>query len=729
MTFVPSNEEMYFLVPRPEVDKTFGIFTPFRGFLDALDDKINHKETRTNHGAVMWRGYPVGLLIGFGLMPVLQRLAQKHEQSFITLADQSRLMAVADPLIQAGLVLRYNSMQEAAEDFVRRVIDSTDHFLSLGWRPGMTLSAAAFEEWEKTAIDQLARREIAKQRGQASGETFVAGIVWQRSVALFFRDLIVASQEKAKSWFLKIQELKTRVSPVRCGRTFLPLTVQSVQHLASKARRLEPDFSKLQVNVDLYNEMWWREFFSGTERILHHHDLWLQALEALPLRSCRIARSAVEEGEMGDSVRGPSSFVEAWFTTQALLALLGRPLSAVVSVRVYEYAQGLQILSRFERNEAVSRVMDRIALLAPGISETLKEVIRDHLYDLLKEMSQWDKRPTIDMQAKVFLDARYGEIIISPREALDYAIGNDVVLSMQIPRGTRNRAEMYKNIAEALPWEEVDAATMHAMIKEGAIPLVMIARGLARIPLERRGPCLDTFLSFIMVDKEILRTLIDDRTLTLTGNLVERFLDFLSANDLKNWIARLIPKNSKSLEDVRGQVHLVLKALMRLPLQDVHELLDNPRNRQWWAQEVFGELYDKQGFDHLDISLPVWRTFVLEVMGEDRWIRFMLTGTVLERETTTYVSLILKFADDYRAPWDRLHIPLMSELDWSFIFEKEGDDLAEIFRQYAEEDILAWAHADEPLEVFADRLRLFLDNRAGYYVRFGTTPPTPFDEE
>lgn len=728
MTFVPSNQETYSLIPRPTVEDAFGVSTPFRGFLDALYDQISHKEMRTNRGAVMWQGYPIGLLIGFGLMPVLQRLAQKHEQPFVTLADQSRTMAVADPLIQAGLVLRYVSMQEAAEDFVRRVIDSTDYFLSLGWRPGMTLSAAALEEWEKTGVDSLVRREIARQQGHlVLGETSVAGVVWQRPVARFFRDLIVDSQEKAKEWFLRIRELQTRATPVRCGKTFLPLTAQSAQYLALSARRLEPDFSKLQVPVELHSEIWWREFFSGTERTLHTHGLWLTVLDELPLRSCRIARSAVEEGEMGDSARGPSTFAEAWFTTQALLALLHRPLSAMVSVRVYEYVQGLQALSRLGK-KALSCVMDRLEHLAPEISDTSRQIIRNHVSNLLQEMLAWDKRPTVDMQAHVFLDARYGEIVISPRDALDYATGDDVVLSMQIPRGAKDRAEIYKNIAEALPWEEVNAVTMHAMIKEGAIPLVMIARGLARIPLERREPCLDIFLNAAVVDKDILRVLIDERVLTLSGYLVGRFFDLLSANDLKNWMLRLIPGNATSLEDVRGQVRLVLKALMRLPAQDVHELLDHPSNRRWWAQEVFGELYDKQGFDGLDIPLPAWRIFVSEMMGEDRWIRFMLTGSVLEREIL-YTSLTLKFADNYRAPWDRLHILSMSELDWSFIFAKEGDALAEIFRQYAEEDILAWAHADESLEVFADRLRAFLDNRAAFYARFGTTPPTPSNEE
>jgi len=574
----------------------------------------------------------------------------------------------------------------------------------------------------------LVRREIAKQRGQALGETSVAGVVWQRPVALFFRDLIVVAQEKARSWFLKIQELKTRVSPVRCGKTFLPLTARSVQYLASKARRLEPDFSKLQVSMDLHSEIWWREWVAKTEEDLLLHDLWLTALDELPLRSCRIARSAVEEGEIGDSARGPSYFAEAWFTTQALLALLDRPLSAIVSVRVYEYVQGLQTLSRLGVKRSVPRVMDRLEHLAPGISETSRQVIRNHVRGLLQEMLAWNKRPTVGMQANVFLDARYGEITINPREALDYATGEDIGLSMQIPRSAKDRAEMYKNIVEALPWEEVDVVTMHAMIKEGALPLAMIAHGLARIPTENREPCLDAVLNAPAMDQEVLRILLDERVLILDGDLVKRFFDVLSLDDLKNWIVRLISGNLLPLEKISNQIRLILKMFLRLSAQDVHELLDNPKNRQWWSDEVFGELYDKQCFNRADIPIPAWRTFVSEVMGEDRWIRFMLTGSVLEREKA-YVSLSLKFADEYRIPWNQLHIPSMSELDWPFIFAREGDALAEIFRQYAEEDILAWAYADEPLEVFADRLRSFLDNRVAYYVRFGTTPPTPSPEE
>jgi hypothetical protein len=65
----------------------------------------------------------------------------------------------------------------------------------------------------------------------------------------------------------------------------------------------------------------------------------------------------------------------------------------------------------------------------------------------------------------------------------------------------------------------------------------------------------------------------------------------------------------------------------------------------------------------------------------------------------------------------------LSEYDWAYIFRCKEEEVRALLVRYPEEDILAWVHADETVKAFAKRLERYQRHRAGYYTRFGTTPP------
>jgi len=725
MTHVPYNKETALIVFQGLAENVFGVQTPFRGFLDALYDIMVHPEAHTNRGAVIWQGYPMGMIVGYGLLPVLQKVAQKHGFPFSSVADQSQVMVAVDPFLQSGLVLRYASMQEAAQDFLRRVIKATDQFLSLGWRPGINLSASAYTEWNTTGRSDQARREIALQIHRPRKETIVAGLLWQLPSALFFRDLLAATQSKTQEVRQSVQTLSARDRTIFCLGHRLPLTYRSVDHLWNDVTFLELDFSR-SPHTKLSNESEWRQFFQKIEEELDGFDHWLQLLDVLPLRSSRIARHALEIVEDGSILRGPEAFAEAWVATQTMLALLDRPLDSITSVRIQEYIEALHLLGREEPSKVLSRVMTRLCRLAPKLSTVSIQFLERYVSKLLVEMTTWSTQAEIDIQTRAFVDALYGEIAITPHEAEDYATGEDLALRMQLPRRVKDREVMVAKIVEMISWADLDAETIRKMTEVGVLSPITIAKGLAQIPEETRGSCLEAFLHAVIMDEEILRVLLDERVMPLNGKLVKRFFPHLSKKDLFVWL-RDHMRDEVVWERGDGMISTVLQALMRLETEQVQTLLDAPPLRAWWSSHIFSELFSSSEFERLHISLLAWRRWVKEVMEEDCWIRHMLALSVLDREKA-YRAETITDKDAYRVCWDQLHNSPLGDYDWPFIFDRKEEDLAELFERYPEEDILAWLHADESAEAFAKRLTQYEKDRADYYRRFGTTPPT-FDNE
>jgi hypothetical protein len=720
MTHAPSNLPTA-LVCAPEPEESAGLATPFRLFFDALQSLLSSQEIRTNRGAVIWQGPCAGMIVGFGLMPVLQRVAQKDGHPFASIADQSRAMASCDAMLQSGLVLRYPSMQEAAHDFLQRVVRATDHFLSLGWRPGMTLSAEAYRQWYETGCDHLATREIASQK-KMEKEAVVAGLLWQLPAALFFRDALAASQRQADLWKQRIAAFAKRQVSVFQNGFHVQLTAMSVGYLYGMVESMEADFSP-KVTPLFRSEADWRLLFARIERDLAYHDAWLTALEGLPLRQSRIAKSAMEfaSGSL-ELLRGPDTFAEPWLVTQAMLALLGRPAGAITSVKIYEYVNALQALQRLGVDEALKLVMRRLCVQAPGWSEVSREVMENYMRQVLSDMLAWQRLPEMDIQRRAFVDARYGEIVLSPKDALDYVLGEDVVLDMQLPPPGKRRQQMMQRIAEAIAWEEVDAGMVRKMMREDVLPVPLVVYGLARIPEIARAECLETFLQLVEMDETILHALLEERLIFLRAPLVHRFFDQLTSADLIAWLSGCPQEEEDDNLTEEERVSLILKALMRLDSSQVRTVLEKPARRAWWTLNVFGLLFSESEFCRLNISYEHWQRFVHDTMGEDLWIRFMLSESVLDREKVYRLSR-LSNEDLYRAPWEMMSDSSLSEYDWAYIFRCKEEEVRTLLVRYPEEDILAWVHADETVKAFAKRLERYQRHRAGYYTRFGTTPP------
>lgn len=693
--------------------------TPVQGFLDALFEKLTHKERRTNRGVVCWCGYPIGHILGMGLIPLMEKVAEKKGWPYETVREAQQVQLVANPILSAGLVLTYESMNAAAEAFKREVLDAVSHMLTIGLRSGMELSVGAYMDYVEDGDDSTAREEIAEYDGSevAFDE---GGLLWQPAAAYFFSKLFVAAREKTEEIAERCAVIK-RDNKINSSRGRVPLMMTE-----------SPKIMQFISEFDLYTsesadqnrtEASWRSELAYAETETKAMAERIRLFRRLPMNLHALPEELFSIDRYGSVAKGPDAVVDGWLTTHLLLAVTGHEAD-VAFLSPSAYLEAIQYIKSQNADKVMEMYLQRMRALNVPWSKRMEQELRRFGKMLIWRVCQWDSVIDIYAQSRAFVQITYDMLLIPERDAMHYILNDDVHLaSTGAPEFNRQEEVFYQQVLEAVPWGKMTEDEVHRVIVAGTLKPVDLVKGLARVPYQVRETARDFFFQYTKIEEEVFVTMMQEKIFWLTTTLVGEYAKQIPVPQLEKWFLKTVDdrmQQTERTEHVMTVLGVMVKALRQIPTKRLRKFLQNVSHRRKITRVFFSEFYGVLVGDNKVVSKQEAVDLCVHI-GRDLIQQFYLAYAIDMRQEA--YPRQNKDHDTYYPRWESGHMMAYVDLEWEIIFPwLRFEEIQKLFKDHHEETVLAWIYEHESLEEFAERLERFEENRRLYYEN---VPPPP----
>lgn len=700
----------------PKIEEEKKARTPFGVFLLHLLDRYNTDEETTMHGAVQWTDFPVEAAVRDGMIAVLEKSARDLGVRLRTTSQVEFVAERVDKLINAGLVIQYNSMEAAALDFTKRVVNPIERALVLGWNPGIKISPAAWMDAARGSDTKL-RAEIHQGGGRTKG---ALSALWSLPSALFFAPLMKAAR-------LKGEHISGMVSRDWNSNMFAHKGIQ-IPIIGDHGYTGRWDENWLDLKHP--------HTMSGTERIWRHEieDAEARLTERVVLHRV-IRRLPIDLGslppeafdvlvEQAVVVRGPECVGNAWMATQVLLTALEASSGDVLTME--QYVDGVARVADIDDAALREAVMERVASGIRMPAEE-REVLSSFIASEIRSVKRFNPQVTANTPQQVFIHLRAGHGFAEQTDDVIMYLKGEHDAHDNLIKGLKGeeRARVERQILiEGVPWEMFGWSDFDQIRQAGRLSWQLLLEGI-----ERMDPSVQPQAVLAIMDDDpradtmaeaIARDLID-----VDNELVHAHRELIPHDALVEWI--------RTITDEDLETSAVVLALCELESDVVRELMYDPRYRDGFHNIVIQHVDQPNNADKLRGLTERHRGTLIKKMGRELWTHYCLMHVVLMREDDFYKRIATKRAD---------HTPSWEELpNWieatkhRFNADTRSDDeqfdglylpidemigvnvaeLREILATHSEDDVMRWASAHHSPELAQERLAAFQSLRDRYY--------------
>jgi hypothetical protein len=444
--------------------------TPFGEVVEILERGA--PTASTDQGRVSWSALPIRALLADAGILLVDAVAKRLSHALLTATDANTVAERADAWLCLGLALGYADPAAAAAAFRKQVIGSLDLALSLGYRPGSTLTDVAWQGLMRGEV--AAAQQELRRKPTPPGPTDLASF-WRRPGYLFL------------------------AANVKRGREEMEMLRQTADRLESRNRHrllLEPLDDELSVlgaiesgkGRQTLSHADYTVAVAALRESLARYDALLQVSEAV-MRSEPVAvgpipdgrfplwvRTAVLKVMLGDracssGALSPAAAMDAWARAKTVAP---RTVSDIVVAEVTRrvLAAGRippAVALRFIRSLAEQTVESLGGPLAPT----------PDLYDIDPDLGAMDDDLALDLSHDAAMAYLYSTETLSPN------------LAASIERGIDWGALDWDDLTSVLERLEVNA---HALVRQ--VPNMQADCRDAVIPwfLEEHPESIDTFI-------------------------------------------------------------------------------------------------------------------------------------------------------------------------------------------------------------------------------------------
>lgn len=628
-----------------------GAQTPLQAFLETLTERQSDSALRSMHSAT-WTSLPLERLFVDGSWVLLQAVAGKYRWSLSTKNDVEVVADRVDRLVAVGLLLRHQTPQEAALAFERQVIAALDLAVSVGYRPGQTLSSDA---WRGLMCGQTesARRELSGAKAPAAG---ALSAFWAAPCYLFLADCFRSAREFGEDLMARLDRFMVanvipvgRMTGVRMLEDVRALYVNEDDQVAEAVRFLDVSRDSAVIKADATNP-----FRQPGEQVytLHHCPKVIEAeaiLVEMELRLATLRAIPIDLSSMtGRLIADSKGIDENWVRGRLLCAAIGIK-SEILPSRMFGTA--LRAIAKLTDEQlidlATAQVLERGTRWTPEEEACFRAMLTSALPSV--------RRPIHDLSIEggqdMMVDVDPVELALDDSAALDVALDRYPAINQQIATWSdqRLRAYLKRRVLPAIEWSRLDAQVMLPMFSVSVVPLDLLFGCVAKLKAKERKTLVRTLLEG---RPELAPRLIDAGLAELNLELFNRHGDSVDKKRLVNFLTIELEKLSrKHGPKLEGKISIVrlFRSLVGLPTKEREQIWRQPGSRQALVGLVDVLIVESSYIEHglhasevrdfpFQVGIESWRDFVAAVLV---WRREQEYGQAIDREhfTTAWSQL------------------------------------------------------------------------------------------
>jgi hypothetical protein len=679
---------------------------PFHEFVVKLMKKYRVKES--NNQEVEFIDFPLQQALISGLWLVIKKVASDNKMTILKRSESSLLEYYINRLINLGLLLKYNSIDNAVEDFDKTVVQK------------------AFADPKKT-------------QGALSS-------LIQLPVGSFFYSLIKIATQRVKHMREFVNELSWKKNQMKLVFIDLDGLERCVSHFCFNERPkkahnnaghfIPPANDEGYRGIDIYKMY---SFLNFTDEKIEDSIKELTRILSLPYDLKKVF-------ELTDRY---SFFLEEdWINTQILLSVLGKDNKDEFIFDYDAFPTFLKLCYTLDPKKhtqeeikyrtliVVYSFIQRMLKMGMKISSEdkvwwinkIKTRIERMVFIFWKEKNEGKKKYTLPflIYKLTGLDMEKADSL----SALKYATGQDdpfftsKMLDKLKKKTQKERDAFYKEIIHLIGWEGLGSGHVHDMIQAGLVPVSYLAKGVARMQNDSGFKAAKMLFKTGLVDEDGWSELFE----------IDGLLDFSDPNfiiDFYKYFSRGILNKfeSISVEIFSGYWKLsedqridFFDALVRISLKIksagiVGNAFSNIFNREVSVFCVFEIMNKKTSLSDKEI-----KQFVKNFNFPNSWTIMTLAYEVLGRRNT-YQYGKDNIDNIYMHPWTQMAYKGASMFDlkkmlFPYLGNISDDELFKTLslKAHSEEEVFEWLFVvDDTTEPIKKRLKKYLQLRDKYY--------------
>jgi len=601
--------------------------TPFGQFLAILNKRHSRPETSRMAGAILWIEEPVETIVASGLWMVAEKIAKTVGLDLTTQTRVQRIMKRLDRIVSAGLVLRYNSIADAATAFETQVLQVVDRAIKLGFRPGMPVSTKAWEELRENRSTVMVAEIRAAGKGPWQAPTFHFG---QTLSALFFAALVKTARsfrEQAKGWLNDLRRGNSVRGAEKLAAEYVDFSTSHGDDWLSIIGNSLDESQDFEKEIP---EQVLRGLEKRVEEILFVQKA-LRCLRVDPKPWAGLNKRTVEY---------------QWLNTQILLGILAEDEMAEELQGIGQFVRAVEMIQIVSEDEAIKLALERLnRRIEKTFSDKQSVWLREIVIARVQEIRDW-KTGVFDDQASSVVIVRVidDEWLVDPETAFDIVSGYRRELIEDVSKHGGNLDNWLKiRVFPAVIWRELEFEDFETVLEAGILSSRLMVEGALALNDELQHQAavrlVEAGLEF---DGQTIDLMLEKSLVELTLQFVGQYLGSFLPATLGRYLSDIIRVTAKS--STGSDFKLAWQVFSRIPSDMTQSVVDDVKIRQ----ELYAVVSEAMDMAGMDID---WELFdlVRETLGADRYNLMMLGAEARQR------------SEDYKnpevtglSPWERM---------------------------------------------------------------------------
>lgn len=498
-----------------------------------LEARFAAEPQRTHIGAVHWEAFPVRFLLADASALVIDAVSKRLEHPINTFADAKTVAEMTDARLNLGLELLYTTPERAADAFKTQVIDLLARAITLGYRPGMTLTDPAWRALGR-GLPAMVRQEVVAQA--SVGNVGDLASFWRRPAYFFLVDAAKRGREEAE-WLAQTYDKLMRAN-LRFGK--LNSVLPDVETFMADVLRVNGDTK-----------------IGGERRHLPSlRAMMEEKLETLQLAVRLLATTQLREetGYLG----ADTGLLYGWINTTILKVGLEQPeMDGALSPE-----QAVEAQTRL-RDMAPAHVVDRVwsearrRVVSTGgkLTARFEKLVREHATWHLAFLVASPHPPSLDrhiIDPNLASDATVG---LSHDGALEYLMRDEGIDEPGFA------PDLLEAIERSLVWNTFDTDELTMLLEEHRIPVEMVLRHVQELHDGAQGAVVDWMLEN---EPQYINALIESKVLAWDRKVLRRYAMHLSPANAERLLRDLLTH-----QDMKGGIVETFLELMGLCSREV----------------------------------------------------------------------------------------------------------------------------------------------------------------
>lgn len=664
------------------------VTTPFQAFLIALQERQAQGALSSMHSAI-WTAVPIERLLVDAGWTLASIVAGKLGLSFSTHKEVRLAAQLTDQMINAGLVLVHGTPAAAAEAFEAKVIGAINLALANGYRPGHTLSKAA---WRALGNGQpgLARNELRGQKVQAFG---ALTSLWTLPSYLFLFDCYKASRDLCDDLAVRIAAFRRRnlipTGRLSSSEMFDHLSVPYVRNDSDDSSQDQVEVAIVYLDIagkhaDYEMPAEGRARKGGLDDVLGATS----AMEQLELRLSTLSAIPIDFGAVPQDILVNTKAIESnWVRGQVLCAALGLQVETLPSAM---YKKAMKIVKLQSVKQLVDQTVN--AILGRGTKWTVlqEDCFRQMCTREARALHQLRADPGVESSEESMTAVSIETFKITPAKALEILTDGDqaIVGTLDSMSDQKVRAFLRNKVLPKIDWSTLDEQTAMRVVNGQRLPMDLLLDGVAKLKAEVRDAVVKNLLQY-RIDPEdaVVPELAKRGLLILNYELIVVYAEEIPANLMFDWLMT----QSKQLE--RLTIVVRFRAISRLKVRQLRELCQLTAVREPLVELFSVLIRDSARADH---GIDPYQVIALQLqLGCDLWREFVAAALVYDR----LAELTLPADPDHpRTAWLEMAQPdhLDYEENGLAMMIAPGKQLSKLLVEYSEERAFRFLHEGSP---------------------------------